>query len=302
MFRRSLTFYKPIFQDESLTSWVCRNALSNYQSPVDFVSEWLNPHRARNYDFDRFPIYELNTWLASQSRQDCLSIINNRSEQALMHSLSKTIKIIRRTNSYKQLCRFRPRFCPTCVNSQEPFHRLVWQNSLNVACVRCKCLLETNCGRCQAPLDIMRLQVLSRGNFVKLNVCAFCHEFLSPNKIQLLSAQQLIVVEQVHNITKLEANTGLPALLLDLCNFLCIRQSVPSEIRKRLQLAKPTANFAEIEPFEQLEILRCALYWLQNFSKLTSEFNQEFGLNRRYWNSLITIPGSCIIPPLPSFE
>lgn len=219
---KKLIFYKSILQNESLTSWICRNALSNYQSPIGFVKYWVNPHKALNYDFDEQPIAELNFWLSSHGRDNCLlkADLNYRTKIKSAFTLAKSdSSAISKLGSFKSIKQYPPQFCPCCLCEFEPYFRFEWQFTIIFACDRCNCFLETQCKKCETPIQLMRHKVIHDNSFKKIYNCAFCYHHLGKADIIILSNEQKELNNAIHQllglIDKSEINEWKVSLLLD---------------------------------------------------------------------------------------
>lgn len=294
---KKLLFYKSILQNESITSWICRNALSNYQSPIYFVKPWLNPHKALNYDFDTHPIQELNFWLNSQGRINSFTkekidfriIIKSSFNQA--KSKSSAINIL---GTFKSIKQFPPQFCPSCLNQVEPYFRYEWQFTLLFACDRCNCFLENQCNNCKNPVQLMRLNFFNNNSFKYIYNCAFCYHHLSNVATKRLSQEQKDLNYSIRDILGLidppNMNTLKASLLLDLCNYLCFEDAFAAKIRKHFNLTIPKSNFQSLNAIYKYEVIKCAWDWADQFILFTGFFNEEFNLNRKYWESKISIP------------
>ncbi|ROT94731.1 hypothetical protein EB809_18820 [Marinobacter sp. R17] len=170
--------------DEILSSWMTRLALENqfplhtfYNKLIQFKGEiW-------NRDTDRF----LQPLLLSQLEkytgqpQATLQHLSLRYyESILFDHLSEVGNapwLIPLGIYHRRRRRFGIHYCPVCLaEDRDPYFRRKWRLAFYVACEKHRCLMESGCPRCSAPVTYYRLG-MGRSFEIKkykLSTCASC--------------------------------------------------------------------------------------------------------------------------------
>lgn len=152
-------------EDELLSSWLTRTALSHLTDPATFVNlylpEWKNILWTRDIDVsaDRRLLEALS--LKSGLSYEVLYGLTLKSyESFLAEKISpKTINPFIKSlkNHGRVKVGYGLRFCPECLKSGEtPYFRKKWRLSFSTACIVHNCFLLDRCQKCRAPLTLYR--------------------------------------------------------------------------------------------------------------------------------------------------
>lgn len=295
-------FFDAIQQNESLTSWICRNALSNYLAPTDFVGEWLNKHKARHHDFDLNPVEDLIQWIIwmSPRRQDLKhgsKII--QLENTFSHRKTKLSPFIPEGTIHQK--RLYPiQFCPSCLRSKNPYFKLDWKVNLIYGCDLCKCYLASKCSYCSNPHQLMKIELMRQNErFSKVSDCSFCNVPLSQTKVNRLEEQELNTLSWIKKIIGLthQPSPVKASLLIDLSALLCSSSQVGLACREYFNIIQLSSNcFYLLEPKEKANLIYIVMVWIDNFYVITTEINQQHSISRRYWSQFINFPDGTLNP------
>lgn len=296
-------FFEPALTNESLTSWICRNALSSYSDPKQFVSYWLNPHAAVHYDFDHKPIKELNQWIVKYSPKRFSEESVNKDLSSLYPAFkyAKTLLppvIVNGTRKKQSI--YRPQFCPKCLNSNKPYFKLDWKFSMIFGCSNCGCFLATECFYCQNPQQPMKLIFLRKNHFTSINECNFCHNSLSDSKTSLLTKSEIKLNNWITEIIGLKAiesqNPIKASLLLDLCNIISSNNPMGKILREYFGIRIPRQSFTTMNPIQRIVVIKTAKKWIDAFYNTTLDINEKYNITRRNWQSFINLPEGNLHP------
>ncbi len=295
-------FFEPLMQNESVTSWICRNALSNYSSPTDFVGNWLNKHLASHYDFDLNPIDDIINWIVWMSPKrevDKLSFKVVNLEEAFSYRKVKNSPFIPE-GTIHQKRRYPVQFCPGCLDKKQPYFKLDWKINLVYGCELCKCYLASKCSQCENPHQLTKIQLIRHNQcFSKVSDCSFCNAPLNKIKTESIGEQELETLVWMKGIIGLTQNPNpvKASLLIDLCSLLCSSSFLGSISRDYFKIDQPTSNsFYLILAQEKALLIETARVWIENFYNITADINQIYSISRQHWDRFVNSPDGTLNP------
>ena len=296
-------FFEPVRLNESLTSWICRNAISNYADPKEFVSPWITQHSAIHFDFDYKPRPEIHEWLFYMSPRRLKSEISilefQRIISAFDYKRTKYSPVIIEGTKHKQ-SKQRPQFCSECLKSSTPYFKIDWKFNLVFGCSKCGCYLVNACPNCQSTQQLMKLKFLTDNGFMKINQCSTCHYPLSEAQIKRLTNEEIQLnnwISQILGLNSIKNQDPVRvSLLFDLCNVLCYKNQIGQFSRDFFSLSTPNNSFIFLAAHERASVLKIAKTWIESFYLITSMMNEKYSISRHHWNSFIRFPDGILNP------
>lgn len=167
-----LIIIKPIYDDQSLPSYVDMLAMANHYEPIHLLTQHIqNGIPRKDAQLSRplhSVIYERITALCNAdllklygaSQHRFAEVITSPSNQLLTlkvrgHELS-LIASDRRTKAF--VSDQSGQYCPSCLRDQ-PYHRVQWWVAAVTACLKHQCLLVDYCPGCSYPVSIQAITV-----------------------------------------------------------------------------------------------------------------------------------------------
>lgn len=298
-----ILFFLPALPNESLTSWICRNALSNYLDPHYFIIRWIKTHSAWHHDFDLKPNLEIISWLIEmspkRSNSEAPTLFLNEIITGFNLSKTKYIPILKLGTNLHQKS-FPSQYCPICLKKPNPYFKVDWKFSLIFGCNECRCFLETNCPKCGSNAQIIKLKSRFNDRFNSLNVCPFCYSFLNHVKPKFLNPEQIEINFWVTKILGLQNNTKVnstkASLLIDLCILLTSNSELSNCVKDYFQIDSKSEAFFSMNNVNRSKIIAVAKDWMHDFYRITTKINDTYNLKRKNWDAHIFIPESILNP------
>lgn len=177
--RRSCRFLLPIYDDESLTSWLIRAALQHFCSPSIFVYYYWSERRLLTVDIDRLngerdaPIFADMAVLSG-----CKNI--------RLHTLGDFLALgeifVLPMNKRSQYALHGYFYCPVCMKQEETAYlRLNWRLVWAVGCPIHKVKLRNDCQKCGAVFQPQLLDPSSGGKSIAY--CSNCLGWIGGNGV-----------------------------------------------------------------------------------------------------------------------
>lgn len=298
--RSILLFFQPAMPHESMNSWICRNALANYSTPLNFIARWINYRAAQNWDFDIKPIKELEEWMLYMSpKRDLADCIDNKSNLILDSfklAKSKTSPFLK-YGTYSELKVFRPQFCPLCLGKRIPYFKIEWKFSLIFGCPECNCYLESGCKNCNVIPQFLKSSFLQDGKFLTINNCNGCTSELSSVQSKMMTKEDAAVTHWLRRVIGFESSwkrdPDTASLIFDLANLFCSNNPLGKCVRDFFSMPSYSdLPFHSQTVLEKAKILRTVKYWIDDFYLITNQINEKYGINRKKWDTVIRIPRS----------
>jgi len=233
------------FPDESLLGYIIRLSEANgYESPKNLLRIFQSSN------------YQLISNLPKRIYEDLTPLmeLTGKSYSTLKHMIYapvvyKKYKFLNSTVAFRMIEPCRPKFCPLCLR-EKPYYRIVWDFSLVITCPTHKCLLISDCPRCNSEFDIYR------NGFGKCE----CGCDLRKIPAQELPENEFRVTEHIYLLLGLETSKSDAVLSHNpLINFSLDRFSLL------------------IDYFSKLILKMCDLEYIPNYRKL-SNYNLHLSL------------------------
>lgn len=207
------------YKDETLTSWLIRNAIANGSDPRSFALAMFKKDSTWYRDIDRYlpPEKAIQiSQLCSLSLQEIKTLTLEPLVQKLSHKSHKDnpyskwqlitpigLKGAIRTNGFY--------FCPKCLTMGNAYLKKQWKFAWVISCPIHNNLLLLSCEKCG--------QVFSPHKIVYespiLSICTNCNFDLSTSSIEDVNQEALIFQEQLSQIAFEEDFTGMNFPLLE---------------------------------------------------------------------------------------
>lgn len=207
------------YEDETLTSWLIRNAIANGSEPRSFAIAVFKKDSTWYRDIDRYlpneKVLQL-VRLCSLSQQEIKVLTLEPLIQTLSHKFSQDnpyskwqlitpigLKGAIRTNGFY--------FCPKCLALDNTYFKKQWKLAWVIACPSHKNLLLLSCKECG--------QVFSPHKVVyktpHLSICTNCGFDLSTSSTEHVNQEALIFQERLSQIAFQEDFTGIDFPLIE---------------------------------------------------------------------------------------
>lgn len=185
-------------EDELLTSWVARYALSFGLTPYSFLKYAFDCPKVSILDYDRFISSEYKKKFAENSGLNEIKI----ESQTIVEHFKNCIDISSKQpyNLYKEIL---PKskskvsglmYCPLCLK-EDPYFKINWRHSFNIGCPIHKVRLKNKCPHCNEPI---RLELLN--SFLRdVSYCFSCWRSLTTQQnIQTLNKESYWLTLKIH--------------------------------------------------------------------------------------------------------
>lgn len=194
-----LPFYEVAHSGESISSWIIRNAISNYMSPHDFLKT-INAYKGNHYDYDM-----------GLSYGDICSILKHtiaqQSPVVLMKTKNEICKTLEKhrikpfpSSTLKQSKRYPSQFCRSCLSKEKPFIKLKWRNPLIFGCSICKHFFSNECSKCGRPVHFFKNQPTDNYNQRSVFSCFSCKTEMYIGEQIEMNNVELLILNQVEEI------------------------------------------------------------------------------------------------------
>lgn len=301
--KSALIFFVKAKSNETMNSWICRNALSNYINPIDFVEPWVKNHSALNSDFDLNPNEKIVEWLLQMSPYRHAQLSQNLNLISLLqcfkYSRCRYSPIAIDTTPTQQK-KIRPHFCPSCLQGKNKYFKLDWKFTLIFGCNECKCFLQSVCPKCEGSTHLMKLKFYQNDHFVTLNQCSLCFNTLHEDSIVTLSKSQqelnLWVSEILGLESKIDQNPEMVSLLFDLCNLLTSKNDLGKIVREYFSISIDATLFHQMPTNDRYYIIALAKSWIDNFYYFVCDINEKYNISKRQWDPHVCFPNYLFNP------
>lgn len=197
------------FQDETLTSWIIRNAFANGTDPKSFALSVFETHSTWYKDIDRhidqIQLKQLHK-ISSLSKEE---ILNLTLEPLIFRNTSKSLVnpfkwsfiipqgikgMIRTSGLY---------FCPECLKNNDPYISKSWKLAWVISCPVHKKILYNQCPQCNFAFS----PHLARYDFPYIKYCTNCGYDLSSINSEATSNEILIFQDILTKVANQEKDT-----------------------------------------------------------------------------------------------
>lgn len=284
--RSLLLFLVPPMPDESMSSWIFRNALSNYSTPHEFTRRFIKKMLPAHHDFDLRPNLDLVTYLDKMSLKGLdLEILKRSYRLSDLASKVEKSSIFIPTGTFNKNRIFPPQFCPKCFSKPTPYLRQNWRISLMYGCLDCGCFLRSRCGICNNPLQTMKLTLQNANGYSRIQDCYSCGRSLAETATGDIAPLDMDVMDfiRIMILSPRNASEIHFMTLAGIVRALLSSGRIGVIARDHFSLPEKKDHFLSLQQEDRRPYVRIAVQWLQNFYPTLSELNEKYGINARDW-------------------
>lgn len=284
----SFPFQETAQYDESISSWIIRNSISNYLHPAEFLKH-CSINKRTSYDFD----LKANNQLLTNIQEQLLT----GSSPQLETRQSASFKILQKRkgnnfiypcNSYPKSLLFPPQYCPTCLNNSPAYYKFSWRISLVFGCSICKRFLASCCPKCYKPVQIFKSKPQIPFDPNRIRFCFQCGEDLGKGKSRIMNDRELKLLSDINKLLISD----------DLCSFYFFIEAIEilinsgrknDAVRRYFDIQRMDTSFLLYCSEDRYKVIKYAYYWKNNAFNTFRAINDSFGIRIKDWEKCFSI-------------
>lgn len=199
---KPLTFATPLFEDESITSWLVRAALNQGCSPSTLTFWFWAEYRMWTYDVDKGfehldPSIHIDMAVLARGATEDFNkqnLVNFARETNNSGSIKVSLAWTQPLSKRNRYARFGYPYCPDCMAEDSGAHlKLTWRFTWSVCCFEHKRLLQAECPSCHLPYQPQLLNPEHRF----INRCYSCRSKVDKPTIDISPSKAIYQFQQL---------------------------------------------------------------------------------------------------------